>query len=46
MTDDSIFVDAYFVDEARTTLETVWFNPDTKEYTSHVIVAEEGDADR
>tara|TARA_B100000614_G_C14449351_1_gene453592 strand:+ start:231 stop:749 length:519 start_codon:yes stop_codon:yes gene_type:complete len=45
MTDDSIFVDAYFVDEARTTLETVWFNPDTKEYTSHVIVAEEGDAE-
>ena len=34
MHDDHIFVDAYFVDEARTTLETVWFNPDNKEYNS------------
>ena len=45
MHDDHIFVDAYFVDEARTTLETVWFNPDNKEYNSHTIIAEEGDAE-
>ena len=45
MHDDHIFVDAYFVDEARTILETVWFNPDNKEYNSHTIIAEEGDAE-
>ena len=43
--DDHIFVDAYFTDEARTILETVWFNPDNKEYNSHTIIAEEGDAE-
>ena len=45
MIDGHIFVDAYFTDEERKTLETVWFNPDNKEYNSHIIIAEEGDSE-
>ena len=45
MIDGNIFVDAYFIDEERKTLETVWFNPDSKEYNSHIIIAEEGDSE-
>ena len=45
MIDGHIFVDAYFTDEERKTLETVWFNPDSKEYNSHIIIAEEGDSE-
>ena len=45
MIDGNIFVDAYFIDEERKTLETVWFSPDNKEYNSHIIIAEEGDSE-
>ena len=45
MIEGHTFVDAYFIDEDRITLESVWFNPTTKTYTSHIIVAEEGDAE-
>ena len=45
MIEGHTFVDAYFIDEDRVTLESVWFNPTTKTYTSHIIVAEEGDAE-
>tara|TARA_B100000035_G_scaffold165379_1_gene141051 strand:- start:230 stop:760 length:531 start_codon:yes stop_codon:yes gene_type:complete len=45
MIDGNIFVDAYFIDEERKTLETVWFNPDNKEYNSQIIIAEEGDSE-
>ena len=45
MIDGHQFVDAYFIDEDRVTLESIWFNPTTKNYTSHIIVAEEGDSE-
>ena len=45
MIEGHTFVDAYFIDEDRITLESVWFNSKTKTYTSHIIVAEEGDAE-
>ena len=45
MIEGHTFVDAYFIDEDRTTLESIWFNLTTTTYTSHIIVAEEGDAE-
>ena len=45
MIEGHIFVDAYFIDEDRVTLESIWFNPTTETYKSHVIVAEEGDSE-
>ena len=45
MIDGHQFVDAYFIDEDRVTLESIWFNPTEKTYVSHIIIAEEGDAE-
>lgn len=39
------FVDAYFIDEERKTLDTLYFDIQNKTYKNQVIVAEEGDSE-
>lgn len=36
------FVDAYFTDNERTVVETIWYSPDENTYRTHVVKAEEG----
>lgn len=36
------FVDAYFTDNERTIVETIWYSSDENAYRTHVIKAEEG----
>ena len=39
------FVDAYFIDEERKTLDILYFDIQNKTYKNQVIVAEEGDSE-
>jgi len=39
------FVDAYFINNERTVVETLWYSPTDDVYRTHMVVAEEGEAD-
>jgi len=45
MIEGHIFVDAYFIDEERKTLDTLYFDPQKETYHNQIIVAEEGDSE-
>jgi len=39
------FVDAYFINNERTVVEALWYSPTDDVYRTHMVVAEEGEAD-
>lgn len=39
------FIDAYFVNNEKTIVETVWYSPDEDKQRTYVIAAEEGEPD-
>lgn len=45
MIEGHIFVDAYFTNNERTVVETVWFSEDDQSYRTYNIIAEDGEAD-
>jgi hypothetical protein len=45
MIEGHIFVDAYFTNNERTVVETVWFSEDDQAYRTYNIIAEDGEAD-
>tara|TARA_B100000925_G_scaffold234269_1_gene182867 strand:+ start:227 stop:745 length:519 start_codon:yes stop_codon:yes gene_type:complete len=45
MIEGHIFVDAYFIDEERKTVDALYFDPQKETYHNQIIVAEEGDSE-
>lgn len=43
--DNHVFVDAYFTNNERSVVETIWYSESEDVYRSHSIVAEESEAD-